>query len=224
MRHLLVCAGIFILISTSCIGQNFQVHAKSNSQSVDSFTKMMDAGAHAIHIEVTFNNQYKLTVDSALLLSDVVKALEWHTKSYTRYEIKYIIELQKSTHYQQESKALHDLLDAYIPLSRVTIYSDDFKILKYWKKNYPQIKLAAYINNSKSVDTNLANLGFKPAIYSPNYASLSAEIVASLHKRSIQAIPWIVNDTTSMNQLLQWKVDGFITNDPEQVQLLGYKK
>ena len=219
-----VFIGIFVLISTGCIGQDFQVHAKSDDQSIASFTKMMDAGAHALHIGVISNDQNQLIVDSVLLLRDVVKALEWHTKSYTRYEIKYIIELQKSPAYQKESKAIHDLLDEYIPLKRVTIHSADFKILKYWKKNYPQIKLSANIKNNKSVDTNLANLGFKPDIYSPNYEAFSEAKVANLHKRSIKVIPWTVNDTTSMNELIQWEVDGFITNAPEQSQLLGVNK
>ena len=131
-----VLVGIFVLISTACISQDFQVHAKPDSQAIEAFTKMMDAGAHALHIEVTSNEKSQLEVGSTLPLSDVIKALEWHTKSYTRYEIKYIIELQKSSTYQKESKAVHDLLDEYIPLDRVTIHSDDFKILKYWKKNY----------------------------------------------------------------------------------------
>lgn len=224
MRHLTVFVGIFLLISTTSIGQDFQVQAKSASQSIESFTEMMDNGAHALHIGVTFNEQDQLIVDSVLLLSDVVKALEWHTKSYTRYEIKYIIELQKSIGYQKESKAVHDLLDEYIPLKRVTIHSGDLKILKYWKKNYPKMKLSLNIKNNKSVDTNLANLGFKPNIYSPHYESLSEEKVANLHKRSIMVIPWLVNDTTSMNQLIQLEVDGFITNAPEQSQLLDVNK
>jgi glycerophosphoryl diester phosphodiesterase len=216
--------GLLALFSTTCLCQDFQVHAKPYDQSIEAFTKLMDDGAHALRIPVTTNKKNQLVVDSTLLLREVIKALEWHTKSYTQYEIKYVIELQTSPNYQKEVKTVHDLLDEYIPLDRVTIHSADFKILTYWKKNYPEIKLSLHINNNKSVDTNLANLGFKPTIYSPNHESFSKKKVTNLHRRSIKVIPWMVNDSTTMHQLIRWKVDGFITNAPKQSQLLGVNK
>ena len=160
-------------------------------------------------------------LSSGILLSDVIKALEWHTKSYTRYEIRYVIELVRSPDYVLESKTIHDLIDQYIPMKRITIQSEDFRILKYWKKNYPEIELLAFINNNKSVDTNLANLGFKPTIYSPKNETLTENIINNLHKRSIKVIPWLVNDTTSMKELITWQADGIITNALDQAELLG---
>lgn len=137
---------IVLLCSTYVFGQKPLIEANCANQTIAAFTSAMDLGAHAVHLHVTSeNDQFKLT--SGVLLSDIIIGLEWHTKSYTRYEIKYIINQEKSPTYAADSKALYELLDSYIPMSRVTIRSSDFKTLKYWKKNYPKVKLAAIANH-----------------------------------------------------------------------------
>ena len=221
MARFILFLSISFSLSQLAFSQVFQVHAKPEKPTVVDITKMMDLGAHAIHLEVLTDKKKQVVIDSGILLSDVVKAMEWHTKSYTRYEIKYVIELKTSAHYVQESIAVHDILDAYLPLSRITIQSEYFKVLQFWKKKYPKVRLSALIKNQKSIDTNLANLGFKPTIYSPDHESLSEKKVTNLHKREISVIPWVVNDTTSMNQIIGWKVDGFITDSLDQSLLLG---
>ena len=208
-------------ISMAAISQAFSIQAKPTTQTIEAFTEMMDQGAHAIHLEVGTDENNELIVSPAILLSNAIKALEWHTKSYTRFEIEYVIELRTSANYLQESKAVHDLLDQYISLERVVVQSENLKILKYWKKHYPQLKLCLFINNKKSVATNLVNLGFIPTAYSSNYALLTPKSVSDLHQKSIEVIPWMVNDITTMQRLIDWKVDGFVTNSPDQSKLLG---
>ena len=224
MRQPVLLIFLLFAISLNSISQTFYVQVKPETQTIETFTQMMDEGAYAIHLEVTLNENNQPVVGSAQLLSNVVKKLEWHTKSYTRYEIKYIIELKKSTDYMLESKAVHDLLDSYIPLSRVTIQSEDFQILQYWKKNYPEVKISVFINNQKSIDTNLASLGFKPTVYSPKAESLTERAIKKLHKKSIKVIPWNINDASTIKRMMRWKTDGMITNTPDQSKLLGINR
>ncbi|MEM7107954.1 MAG: glycerophosphodiester phosphodiesterase [Bacteroidota bacterium] len=163
------------------------------------------------------------------LLSDVIKSSERHIKSYTRYEVDYNIEIK--SHPQSDGKyhptpkefsdLVYKLIDQYLPMERIVIQSFDFRVLKYWHKQYPNVRLAALVENQKSIDTNLANLGFKPDIYSPDYKLLSKAKVANLKSRGIKVIPWTVNDTTSMQQLMDWKVDGLITDYPNRAKALG---
>lgn len=223
MKYFLPLICLNLVISLTGISQKLYIQVKSETQTIEAFIHMMDEGAHAIHIEVALNehNQPIVGKSDLLLLSDVIKRLEWHTKSYTRYEIKYIIELQESINFMKEAGVIHDLLDAYIHLTRVTIQSKDFKTLKYWKKNYPELKLAVFIDNQKSVNTNLANLGFKPTAYSSRHDLLTKKKVAKLHEKSIKVIPWKINDIASMQQLILLNVDGIITNTPDRSKLLG---
>jgi len=119
------------------------------------------------------------------------------------------------------SDLVYNLIDQYLPLERVMIQSFDFRILKYWHQKYPDIRLSALIENTKSVDANIRSLGFKPAVYSPYYKVLTREKVYYLQKMKIRVIPWTVNETDEMQKMLQWKVDGFITDYPDRAAALG---
>ena len=175
-----------------------------------------------------FPEQLKLKV-SKPLLKDVIMAVEHHIKSYLLYEVDYNIEIKTSPsgdnkfHPTPEvfSDLVYNLIDQYLPLERVMIQSFDFRILKYWHQKYPDIRLSALIENTKSVDANIRSLGFKPAVYSPYYKVLTREKVYYLQKMKIRVIPWTVNETDEMQKMLQWKVDGFITDYPDRAAALG---
>ncbi|MDH5474642.1 MAG: glycerophosphodiester phosphodiesterase family protein [Cyclobacteriaceae bacterium] len=176
-----------------------------------------------------FEEQGKQTL-SKPLLSDVIKKVEWHIKSYTQYEVDYNIEI-KSTQSGDNvyhptpaifSELVYELIDKYIPIERIIIQSFDFRVLKYWHKMHPQVRLAALVDNQKSIQTNLANLGFKPNVYSCYYPLLDEGKVRYLQKNGMKVIPWTVNDTTIMNELVRWGVNGIITDYPDRAQELGY--
>lgn len=211
---------IILLNGFSIYGQKPLIEATCSDQTIAAFTSAMDLGAHAVHLHVVAENaQFKLT--SGVLLSDIIIGLEWYTKSFTRYEIKYIVNLQKSPTYTTDSKALYELLDSYIPMSRVTIRSKDYKTLKYWKKNYPKVKLAAVANTQKSIGTNLANLGFKPTFYCVDHKSINETQIENLHKRSIEVAPWTLNDTTIIRTMNEWQVDRIVTDSIRLTKELG---
>jgi len=168
-----------------------------------------------------FPEQQKIKV-SKPLLSEVIKAVEIHIKNYTLFEVDYNIEIksEKSTdnlHHpptKEFSDLVYEVIDAYLPWERVNIQSFDFRVLKYWHHQYPAVRLAALVANIKSIDTNLANLGFKPEIYSPYYKLLNKRKVRNLHKRGLKVIPWTVNYEKQMKKIMGWGVDGIITDYP----------
>lgn len=175
-----------------------------------------------------FPEQVKVKV-SRPLLKDVIIAAENHIKSYQLYEADYNIEIKTTPsgddkfHPSPEvfSDLVYNLIDQYLPLERVVIQSFDFRVLKYWHKKYPDIRLSALVENTRTVDSNLKSLGFHPAVYSPYYKLLTKEKVVYLKTLKIRVIPWTVNETDDMRQMLQWKVDGFITDYPDRAAALG---
>lgn len=175
-----------------------------------------------------FPEQLKLKV-SKPLLKDVIIAVEHHIKSYASYEVDYNIEIKSSPsgdnkfHPTPEvfSDLVYNLLDQYLPMERVVIQSFDFRVLKYWHTKYPEVRLSALIDNTKTVDANLRALGFKPDVYSQHYKLLTKEKVDYLHKLKIRVVPWTVNEVDDMKKMLQWKVDGFITDYPDRAAALG---
>ena len=175
-----------------------------------------------------FPEQLKIKI-SKPLLKDVIIATEHHVKSNLYYEVDYNMEIKSSPagdnkfHPAPEvfSDLVYNLVDQYLPLERVVIQSFDFRVLKYWHQKYPNIRLAALIENKRSVDANLRSLGFHPSVYSANHKLLTKEKVDYLHKLGIRVIPWTVNEIDDMKKMLDWKVDGFITDYPDRAASLG---
>jgi len=175
-----------------------------------------------------FPEQVKMEV-SKPLLRDVIVALEHGIKSKGLYEVDYNIEIKTSPsgdnkyHPEPEvfSDLVYNLIDQYLPLERVVIQSFDFRVLKYWHSKYPDIRLSALIENTRTVDYNLRTLGFHPAVYSPHYKLLTKEKVDYLKRLKIRVIPWTVNEVDDMKRMLKWKVDGFITDYPNRAASIG---
>jgi glycerophosphoryl diester phosphodiesterase len=160
------------------------------------------------------------------LLSDVLIAVEEYIRNYSLYEVDYNIEIKSSRDgdnkfhpaVEEFSDLVYELVDQYIPLERVVIQSFDFRVLKYWHKKYPEVRLAALVENMKSIDANLNELGFKPSIYSPYFKLLNREKVSYLHKLKVRVIPWTVNEESDMLAFKGMGVDGFITDYPDRAR------
>ena len=172
-----------------------------------------------------FPQQEKMKT-SKPLLRDVIVAVENHIKSYATYEVDYNIEIKTSPDgdkkfhptVEEFSDLVYQLVDEYIPLDRVVIQSFDFRVLKYWHQKYPSIRLAALVENTKSIDANLADLGFKPSTYSPYFKLLNRDKVKYLHQQKIRVVPWTVNEISDMLSLKGMGVDGLITDYPDRAK------
>ena len=175
------------------------------------------------------------------LLTEVIIAVENHIKNFSIYEVDYNIEIKslpegdRKFHPTPEeySELVFGLVDQYIPLERLVIQSFDFRVLKYWHEKHPEVRLAALVENKKSVDQNLNDLGFIPSIYSPDFKLLTNESVEYIHTKTVlipevndkksskvvtrlRVIPWTVNEIDDMLVLKGMGVDGFITDYPDR--------
>ncbi len=173
------------------------------------------------------------------LLSEVIEQAEAYRKAKNLPVFSYNIELKSEpSEYnksQPEPAAFCDLVQSIIAKQlppervnpdrvspdRVTIQSFDFAVLKQWKQragagNYPIVRLAALVENLRSPEKNIEELGFKPDIYSPYYKLLSQDKIARLHEQRIRVIPWTVNQRDDMVRLKAWGVDGLITDYPDR--------
>jgi len=191
-----------------------------------------------------FPQQQKIKITKPLL-ADVMVAAENHIKNFSKYEVDYNIEI-KSTPKEDNifnprpeefSDLVYNLIDQYLPWDRVVIQSFDFRVLRYWHKKYPEVRLAALVENLKTVDENLNNLGFTPDIYSPYYKLLSKNKVDLIHRENIsrpikpgkknytmRVIPWTVNEEKEMIELKEMGVDGFITDYPNRARRLKFTR
>lgn len=184
--------------------------------------KLFDAGMKANR---DFPQQEKMAV-SKPLLQDVIVAVEDHIRSYTRYEVDYNIEIKSSEagdgrehpKVEEYSDLVYNLLDEYLPMNRIVIQSFDMRVLRYWHTKYPEVRLSLLVENLKSPEANLRELGFNPAVYSPHYKLINKEKITYLHRHKIRVIPWTVNDVKDMLQLRGMGADGFITDYPDRAR------
>jgi glycerophosphoryl diester phosphodiesterase len=170
-----------------------------------------------------FPEQGKLKASKPLLL-DVILAAEANIKNYSRYEVDYSIELKSDKDLdgkfqpppKEFSDLVYSLINQYLSLDRVVIQSFDFRVLRYWHEKYPGVRLSALVDNLKTIDENLKELGFTPSIYSPDYKLLSREEVKHCHELKMRVIPWTVNDIKEMEELKSWHINGLITDYPDR--------
>jgi glycerophosphoryl diester phosphodiesterase len=98
----------------------------------------------------------------------------------------------------------------------VIIQSFDFRTLQYLHQHYPYIKTAMLIedDDKRSLEEQLAALGFIPAIYSPAYVLATDELIKKCHQQNIKVIPWTVNDKKEIDRLKALGADGIISDYP----------
>lgn len=175
-----------------------------------------------------FPEQEKIKV-SKPLLKDVIIAVESHIKNFTQYEADYNIEIKSSPdgdnkfHPAPEefSEMVYQVIDQYLPWERVVIQSFDFRVLKYWHEKHPDVRLAALVENQRSVNANLTDLGFDPSVYSPYFELLNKNDIQFLKQKKIRVIPWTVNEVRDIIKMKDWGVDGLITDYPDRAAQLG---
>jgi glycerophosphoryl diester phosphodiesterase len=163
------------------------------------------------------------------LLKDVIAAIEEHIRNYTQYEVDYNIEIKTEPAGDNKfhptprvfSDMVYALLDEYLPMERVIIQSFDFRVLKYFHEKYPDLRLAALVENNRGPEKNLEELGFNPSIYSPYFELLTAQQVKDLQRMKVRVIPWTVNELADMKKMRAFGVDGFITDYPDRAATLG---
>ncbi|HHP7240138.1 MAG TPA: glycerophosphodiester phosphodiesterase family protein [Cyclobacteriaceae bacterium] len=166
-----------------------------------------------------FPDQEKMKVPKPLL-----KQVFEMAEAKSNQTIKYNIELKSSPQGDSVyhplpsdfSDMIYRLINNYIPWERITIQSFDFRILKYFNRNYPEVRLAALVENDGSTEENLERLGFYPTIYSPYFKLINQQDINSLHEKDILVIPWTLNDKEDMVNYINWGVDGVITDYPDR--------
>ena len=172
-----------------------------------------------------FPEQQKMAVSKPLLV-DMIKQVENYLAEKGLPKVTYNIELKSTSkgdgisHPQVEEFAdiVQAVLDQVLTNDRYTIQCFDFRVLKYYHQKYPDVDLVALVENMKGVKGNLKELGFVPEVYSPYHALLSRKDIEICHQEGMKVILWTVNDRDRMEKLVNWGVDGIITDYPDRAK------
>jgi len=183
--------------------------------------KRYDVGSKFV---ARFPDQKKMKVSKPSLL-EVVTAVKAYQKTNDIGAIRYNIEIKSTPEWDEVyhpnpevfSDLVYDFIQKNMDPTLVNVQSFDFRILQYFEAKYPKTELAVLIENNESIETNLQQLGFVPEIYSCDYPLLDGSKIEYLHSLNIKVIPWTVNKEADISQMINWNVDGIISDYPNRV-------
>ena len=157
--------------------------------------------------------------------------------------VRFNIETKISPVAPQDTASVEKMTDALLKvvrdagmLERVSIESFDWRTLRRVQQLEPQVPTAYLSMQTRNADTvsdgtwtagmRLADYGSAPRmvkaaggrIWSPSHGSLKEADVREAHALGLQVMPWTVDDVGRMEKLLDWGVDGIITDDPDQLR------
>ncbi len=119
---------------------------------------------------------------------------------------------------------------------RVIIQGFDWRVLQLAQKlapNIPTAYLSAQRPNFDTISDGAWTAGFElkahgtlpkmvkaagGAIWSPNFNDLTPALVAEAHQLGLEVLPWTVNNPADMAKLMDWGVDGLITDYPDRAR------
>ena len=167
-----------------------------------------------------FPKQKKMKV-SIPLLSDLIDSAE-HRMKVKGKRLFYNIETKSSdkgygTVQPDPETFVKLLMDVIIEkkiLPWVVIQSFDKRTIQIINKKYPGVRTSWLVDNKKTTAENLADLGYKPFIYSPAFKMVTADVVKECHAQGIKVLPWTPNTKEDIEALKAMGVDGVITDYP----------
>jgi glycerophosphoryl diester phosphodiesterase len=159
------------------------------------------------------------------LLKEVIYEVEKYVEKNDLRTPNYNIEIKSHKegddifhpHFEKFSDLVYSEIIKLLPIERFNIQSFDFRVLKYFNKKYPKIKLSVLVDNNYNPKKNLNDLGFVPYIFSPNFRKLNILDIKYMKSKKIKIIPWTVNSYNDITEVLKLNVDGIISDYPERV-------
>lgn len=102
-------------------------------------------------------------------------------------------------------------------LDRFVLQSFDHRSLRAAKKLEPKLRLSALYGNTipARVVGELKDLSAE--FFSPNYQRLSERQVKEAQAAGVKVVPYTANDPLAMQRLIDWEVDGIITDYPNRL-------
>ncbi len=158
-------------------------------------------------------------------LRDVVEAAEAYADAHGLPPVGYNIETKARPDWdgvftpnpETFTRLLYDVLVETGVKDRAILQSFDPRTLRVGRGLDPSWRLALLVEMSgdAGLENNLELLGFTPHLYSPDYRLVDAALVAAVHDRGMQLVPWTVNTLKEMLLLNNLGVDGLITDYPD---------
>jgi len=178
--------------------------------------KRFDCGTK---IHSKFPEQIKIKTFKPLL-SEVIERIE--TKNS---RIRYNLEIKAKPRYDQLltpdpetfTRLVLEVIEKQGVASRSNLQSFDLRILEQVKYQDPNMTVALLVDENEAIATKLSQLSYIPKIISPYYRLVTPIIVEKYQSRHFKIIPWTVNEDADLKRMIDYGVDGIITDYPNRL-------
>ena len=139
--------------------------------------------------------------------------MEWvkDTPLITNIELKTSI-----VDYPGIEKSVYDLICEYHLQKKVILSSfNHFSVLRM-KELDPEL-VCGFLTECCMIHPEVYTAHYKVEAYHPRFTTLSAQTVRELHSLGLQVNPWTVNEQEDIDRMMEYGVDGIISNYPDIV-------
>jgi glycerophosphoryl diester phosphodiesterase len=159
------------------------------------------------------------------LLREVFEKLEAYANENDTRSLNYYLELKSepaeygiTQPYPEEfADLVMEVVRKYNLEERVVLKSFDAQLLNEIHKKYPRAK-TSYLLYKTSIEEGLSRLNFKPDIISLHFRQINDhESVSVLQKQGYKVLTWTVNRRRNIKRMIDFGVDGIISDYPEKV-------
>ncbi|WP_299556136.1 glycerophosphodiester phosphodiesterase family protein [Seonamhaeicola sp.] len=162
---------------------------------------------------------YKPTLDEVIKISK---------KKHS--DIKFNIELKARPEYdniytptpKEFVKLVLDVVNRNNAFNETNLQSFDLRVLEEIKKQSPEMTVALLVDEDESIQGKMDRMSYIPEIISPYFELLDAETVKNLQAENFKVIPWTINEIEDLRKMIDFNVDGIITDYPDR--LIGLLK
>jgi glycerophosphoryl diester phosphodiesterase len=177
------------------------------------------------HREYPFRKNISSTIPS---LKDVFARIEKYTLWNNSRPARYYLDIKTSPttdniYHPKPEEIIVKLTDLIRTLNigrRCTVISSDVRPLQHMQRLNQHVAIGLKVENEESVEDNIEALGFLPAIYIPEFHSVSREMIYTVQGKGIKIIPVGANDLLDMNEMFCMGVDGLLTDYPQHAAKL----
>ncbi|HEX5738487.1 MAG TPA: glycerophosphodiester phosphodiesterase family protein, partial [Hydrogenophaga sp.] len=133
-------------------------------------------------------------------------------------------------------RAVLEVIQRHGMASRTTVQSFDWRMLSEVGRvapDMPRSHLSAQRERFDTLSTGVWTQGLKLAnfadapsmvaaaggkLWSPHHQDLSQPVLARARALNLRVVPWTVNEIPDMGRLIDWGVDGIITDYPDRLR------
>lgn len=164
--------------------------------------------------QVTIPNTHLISFEDFLNLiekSKISAAKNVHFNVEMKYDSNFFPKDYSKKRYAED---LLSLVNKFKMNERTIVQSFDYECLDEIRKLDSKIRTSALSKNFFEDLVKTAKT-HQVQISSPKYAVLSQRDVKRLKEEKIQIVPWTLNEESEWKKVIEWQLDGVITDDPE---------